>query len=49
MDRGQVESAVSGMDVVIHGAAFADPAASIDQPEKTIDINLLGTLNVLKA
>ena len=49
MDRGQVGSAVSGVDVVIHGAAFADPAASIDQPEKTIDINLLGTLNVLKA
>ena len=49
LDTDSVDKAVAGADLVIHAAAFADPAASIKEPEAAIESNLLGTLYVLQA
>ncbi len=48
-DRDLVESLVSDTDVVYHQAAQAGVRASVEDPHKTVDINVTGTLNVLEA
>lgn len=39
----QVENCIKNSDVVIHLAAYADPAKCIEQPVESVKINVLGT------
>ncbi len=48
-DRELVESLVADADVVYHQAAQAGVRTSVDNPHKTTEINVMGTLNVLEA
>ncbi|MCG8634093.1 MAG: NAD(P)-dependent oxidoreductase [Desulfobacterales bacterium] len=48
-DFDSVSAAVKGCDIVYHLAAEADIAASAKDPHRTIDLNVGGTLNFLKA
>ena len=48
-DRRAVQTAVRGMDYVLHHAAMVSVAESVAHPEETLDVNVNGTLNVLQA
>lgn len=48
-DRGAVERAVEGCDVVFHLAASVGNKKSIDDPRHDAETNVLGTINVLEA
>ncbi len=48
-DKDAVEKAVSGADYVFHEAALVSVVKSISNPEKTYEINVEGTRNVLEA
>lgn len=45
----EVDSAVEGADYVLHQAALASVQRSIDDPWTTNEVNVQGTLNVLRA
>ena len=47
-DYGAVESAVSGVDAVVHLAALIDVAESVEKPDLYFDVNIRGTYNVAK-
>jgi nucleoside-diphosphate-sugar epimerase len=48
-DEVAVRGAVDGCSVVFHQGAMRSVPRSIEQPEKTTDVNVRGTLNVLLA
>ncbi len=48
-DRAVVDSAVKGVDAILHLAAVASVQASVDDPIGTHETNLVGTLNLLEA
>ncbi len=48
-DRETVKNAVKGADLIIHEAAQAGVRASVENPEKTISVNMDGTVNILSA
>lgn len=48
-DPGVVKEAASGAEAVVHLAALIDVAESIEKPRLYLDVNVLGTLNILEA
>ncbi len=48
-DGKAVEKCVENVDTVIHLAALVSVPLSVENPDLTFDINLLGTLNLLRA
>ncbi len=48
-DFGLVEKVVDGVDVVFHLAALVDVALSVENPVLFDEVNVVGTLNLLKA
>ncbi len=48
-DLREVQSAMRGVDYVLHHAAMVSVAESVGRPEETLDVNVTGTLNVLQA
>lgn len=48
-DRRAVQSAMRGVEYVLHHAAMVSVAESVERPEDTLDVNVTGTLNVLQA
>lgn len=48
-DPGAVREAVDGVDVVFHEAALASVPRSVDDPVSSNEVNVAGTLNVLRA
>jgi len=49
LEPADCERAADGVDVVFHLAAFVSVPASMDRPEDCARLNVLGTLNVLRA
>ena len=49
LDYGKLVESCKGFDVVIHLAARTDVADSVLHPEITMNVNVNGTINVLKA
>ncbi len=49
LDYDSVYSALEGADVVVHAAAVAGIDTVIKEPVKTMEVNMIGTANVLKA
>jgi dTDP-glucose 4,6-dehydratase len=49
LDRDKLTNAVNDSDVVIHLAAIAGIATVIQSPINTMEVNMIGTYNVLKA
>jgi len=49
LDNDSVCEAVKGCDIVYNFAGLADLNESIDNPGKTINLNIIGNLNILKA
>lgn len=49
LDYNSVNKALKGCDYVYHLAGVADIGESVEDPEKTIKGNILGTQNILKA
>jgi len=47
-DESKLEAAFNGVDAVIHLAALIDIVASVADPASTNDVNVTGTLNVLR-
>jgi UDP-glucose 4-epimerase len=47
-DKKAVRDAIDGVDAVVHLAALIDVEASVKNPFETHDVNVNGTLNVLK-
>jgi nucleoside-diphosphate-sugar epimerase len=47
-DQGVIDSAMKGIDVVMHLAAITDAPSTINNKEETIAVNLYGTERVLK-
>lgn len=48
-NREEVEDAVRGVDAVVHLAAHTNVIASLENPQGSFEINVLGTLNLLEA
>jgi UDP-glucose 4-epimerase len=48
-DGKAVEKSVENVDIVVHLAALVSVPLSVENPDLTFDINLLGTLNLLRA
>jgi nucleoside-diphosphate-sugar epimerase len=48
-DAGAVRRAGEGCDVILHQAAMKSVPRSIEEPERTTAVNVLGTMNVLLA
>jgi nucleoside-diphosphate-sugar epimerase len=48
-DRAAVERACEGVDVVFHQGALRSVPRSVDQPELSLQCNVLGTMNTLLA
>ncbi len=48
-DKETVQKAMEGVDAVIHEAAQAGVRVSVENPEKTVSVNMDGMLNVLVA
>lgn len=48
-DFGQLQSAMVGVDAVVHTAAQTAVTTSLSDPIKDFELNALGTLNVLEA
>ncbi len=49
LDSGKLNSTIKDAEVVYNFAALSDLNQAIDQPIKTININILGNLNVMEA
>jgi nucleoside-diphosphate-sugar epimerase len=49
MDSGIVNKVVEGVDVVFHEAALVDVAHSVENPALFNEVNVAGTINLLKA
>jgi len=49
LDQESINKAVKSSDVIYHLAALADINEAIFKPRETVEINLLGTLNLLEA
>jgi UDP-glucose 4-epimerase len=49
LDDDKLNLVISGAELVFNFAALADLNQAIDQPFKTVDINILGTVKVLEA
>lgn len=49
LDQDSVNEAVKNCDIIYHLAALADINEAIFKPRETVEINLLGTLNLLEA
>ena len=49
LDKKSVEKAVSANEYVYHLAGWADLETSSDNPSKVIELNILGTTNILEA
>ena len=49
LDQESVNKAVKSSDVIYHLAALADINEALFKPRETVEINLLGTLNLLEA
>ena len=49
LDKDKLERAIAGVDVVYNFAALADLNQALDQPLKTVHINILGNMNVMEA
>ncbi len=49
LDFDAVRRAVEGADIVVHAAAIAGIDTVIKSPVKTMEVNMIGTANVLKA
>ena len=48
-DKETVQKAMKGVDAVVHEAAQAGVRVSVENPEKTVSVNMDGMLNVLVA
>jgi UDP-glucose 4-epimerase len=48
-DRKKLDQTISGADVVYNFAALADLNQALEQPIKTVNVNILGNINVLEA
>ena len=48
-DASLVRKTVDGVDVVVHLAAVTSVPFSVENPDLTFDVNLLGTLNLIRA
>ena len=49
LDYSKVKEAMQGADIVVHAAAIAGIDTVIKYPVKTMEVNMVGTANVLKA
>jgi UDP-glucose 4-epimerase len=49
LDGDKLNSTIAGAEVVYNFAALADLNQALDQPLKTVNINILGNMNVLEA
>src|SRR5688572_20376124 len=49
LDFEAVRSAMAGADIVVHAAAIAGIDTVIKAPVKTMEVNMIGTANVLRA
>lgn len=49
LDSSRLSAAMEGVDTVFHLAAIAGVSSYYAQPARTLEVNLLGTLNVVKA
>ena len=49
LDYNAIEKAISGCDYVYHLAGVADISEAIEFPDKAVQVNILGTQNILKA
>jgi len=49
LDQNAVESAIENQDYVYHFAGVADIKASSSEPYKTMNVNVMGTCNILEA
>ena len=49
LDPAAVAAAAAGCRVIYHFAALADINAAVDCPRETVEVNILGTLNLLEA
>src|SRR6185503_3551233 len=49
LDQGAVNNAVAGSSAVFNFAAIADLDEALDKPRTTVELNVLGTVNVLEA
>jgi nucleoside-diphosphate-sugar epimerase len=49
LNAGKMVSAFDGVDVVIHAAAIAGVSSYYEAPLRTLQVNILGTVNVLEA
>jgi UDP-glucose 4-epimerase/dTDP-L-rhamnose 4-epimerase len=47
-NENDIKKSLIGVDKVIHAAAYADVGASINNPRKDFDVNVIGTQNVLE-
>src|SRR5690349_3812350 len=48
VDRNFVRACVYGMDVVLHSASLHKPHVVTHSPQKFVDANITGTLNLLE-
>lgn len=49
LDHAAVRNAVDGADIVVHAAAIAGIDTVIKSPVRTMEVNMIGTANVLRA
>src|SRR5262249_3948286 len=49
LDRAAVERAVHGCDVIYHLAAMADISEASERPRDAVELNVMGTVNMLEA
>ena len=49
LNYNELEKAMKGCDIVFHFAAISDIQESFDNPKNTLEVNIIGTLNILKA
>lgn len=49
LDPAAIKGAVTGADIVVHAAAIAGIDTVIKSPVKTMEVNMIGTANVLRA
>ncbi|MGH8529907.1 MAG: NAD-dependent epimerase/dehydratase family protein [Nevskiales bacterium] len=49
LDAVALEQAMAGADIVVHAAAIVGVDAVVNSPVKTLEVNLLGTANMLRA
>lgn len=49
LNYSSLEKAMEGCKTVFHFAAISDIQESYEDPQKTLEVNIIGTLNILKA